>query len=190
MATVIEMPKLSDTMEEGTIANWNIKEGDTVESGDIVAEVETDKATMDLEAFDSGTVLKILVEEGDTAPIGDKLVILGEEGEDISDLLGEDSSGKDKESKDPGKEAGEDEDTGEEENSADKKDAAEKQELDTPSQKGKEKGKDKEKEKEKEKEKKKDKGKEFDPLFGDLKEDKKGGNGKQDDADGRVKASP
>jgi pyruvate dehydrogenase E2 component (dihydrolipoamide acetyltransferase) len=60
MATVIDMPKLSDTMEEGTIAKWNIKEGDTVAPGDIVAEVETDKATMDLEVFDGGTVLKIL----------------------------------------------------------------------------------------------------------------------------------
>ena len=96
MATVIDMPKLSDTMEEGTIAKWNIKEGDKVEAGEIVAEVETDKATMELEAFDPGTVLKILVEEGDAVPLGGKLVILGEEGEDISDLLdGADSGSAD-----------------------------------------------------------------------------------------------
>ncbi|MFO8028510.1 MAG: pyruvate dehydrogenase complex dihydrolipoamide acetyltransferase [Cyclonatronaceae bacterium] len=184
MATVIEMPKLSDTMEEGTIAKWNIKEGDTVESGDIVAEVETDKATMDLEAFDSGTVLKILVEEGDAAPVGDKLVILGEEGEDISDLLGDEDSVKATETKESGKGSGKDEDSGKDDKSKEEKDTAEKEESDTPSQK------DKEKDKEKEKGKEKGKDKEFDPLFGDLKEDKKGGNGKQDDADGRVKASP
>ena len=93
MATIIDMPKLSDTMEEGTIAKWNIKEGDKVEAGDIVAEVETDKATMDLEAFDPGTVLKILADEGDAVPLGGKLVILGEKGEDISDLLGDDDGG-------------------------------------------------------------------------------------------------
>lgn len=86
MAAIIEMPKLSDTMEEGTISQWNIKEGDTVQPGDIVAEVETDKATMELEAFDGGTVLKILVEEGVAVPLGEKLVILGEPGEDISKL--------------------------------------------------------------------------------------------------------
>lgn len=94
MATIIDMPKLSDTMEEGVIAKWNIKEGDKVEPGDIVAEVETDKATMDLEAFDGGTVLKILVEEGVAVPLGTRLAILGEEGEDISGLLGDSDSKK------------------------------------------------------------------------------------------------
>lgn len=89
MATIIDMPKLSDTMEEGTIARWNIKEGDTVNAGDIVAEVETDKATMDLEAFDGGTVLKILVQEGDAVPLGAPLAVLGEQGEDISSVLDE-----------------------------------------------------------------------------------------------------
>lgn len=95
MATVIDMPKLSDTMEEGTIAKWNIQEGDKVEAGDIVAEVETDKATMDLEAFDGGIVLKILVQEGDAVPLGGKLVILGEEGEDISGLIEDGDNGSD-----------------------------------------------------------------------------------------------
>lgn len=87
MAIKIEMPKLSDTMEEGVIAKWNIKEGDDVSSGDIIAEVETDKATMEVEAFDDGKVLKILADEGDAIPLGGLLAVIGEEGEDISDLL-------------------------------------------------------------------------------------------------------
>lgn len=86
------MPKLSDTMEEGVIAKWNVSEGDTVESGDIIAEVETDKATMDVEVFDGGTILKILAAEGDAVPLGATMAIIGEEGEDISDLL-EDAGG-------------------------------------------------------------------------------------------------
>jgi pyruvate dehydrogenase E2 component (dihydrolipoamide acetyltransferase) len=94
MAIVIDMPKLSDTMEEGTISKWNIKEGDSVKSGDVIAEVETDKATMDVEAFDDGVVLKILAKEGDAVPLGGKMVIIGEKGEDISSLLG-DSAGSD-----------------------------------------------------------------------------------------------
>ena len=94
MAIKIEMPKLSDTMEEGVIAKWNVKEGDAVEAGDIIAEVETDKATMDVEVFDSGTILKIVPGEGDSVPLGGLIAIVGEEGEDISDLLegGESSS--------------------------------------------------------------------------------------------------
>ena len=87
MAIKIEMPKLSDTMEEGVIASWNVEEGDKVEAGDIIAEVETDKATMEVEAFDEGTVLKILVEAGDAVPLGGLMAVLGEEGEDISDIL-------------------------------------------------------------------------------------------------------
>ena len=89
MAIKIEMPKLSDTMEEGVIAKWNISEGDKIEAGDVIAEVETDKATMEVEAFDPGTVLKILVDEGDAVPLGGIMAIVGEEGEDISDLLKE-----------------------------------------------------------------------------------------------------
>lgn len=92
MAEKIEMPKLSDTMEEGVIASWNVKEGDQVESGDIIAEVETDKATMEVEVFDAGTILKILVQEGDAVPLGGTMAIIGEEGEDISDLLDETGS--------------------------------------------------------------------------------------------------
>ena len=107
MAIKIEMPKLSDTMEEGVIAKWNIKEGDDVSSGDIIAEVETDKATMEVEAFDDGKVLKILAEEGDAIPLGGLLAVIGEEGEDISDILkgadagsGETSDKKKEESED------------------------------------------------------------------------------------------
>lgn len=87
MAIKIEMPKLSDTMEEGVIAKWNVQEGDTVEAGDIIAEVETDKATMDVEVFDAGTILKIVPGEGDAVPLGGLIAVIGEEGEDISDLL-------------------------------------------------------------------------------------------------------
>ncbi|MTI89313.1 MAG: pyruvate dehydrogenase complex dihydrolipoamide acetyltransferase [Balneolaceae bacterium] len=94
MAIKIEMPKLSDTMEEGVIAAWNVNEGDDVEPGDIIAEVETDKATMEVEVFDAGKVLKILVDEGDAVPLGGLMAVLGEEGEDISDILeGADSNG-------------------------------------------------------------------------------------------------
>jgi pyruvate dehydrogenase E2 component (dihydrolipoamide acetyltransferase) len=98
MAIVIDMPKLSDTMQEGVIAKWNIKEGDKVNSGDIIAEVETDKATMDVEVFDSGTVLKIMAKEGEAVPLGGKMAIIGEPGEDISGLLGTDSTSTTKES--------------------------------------------------------------------------------------------
>lgn len=89
MAIKVEMPKLSDTMDEGVIAGWEVEEGDSVESGDVVAEVETDKATMEVEVFDSGTVLKILVESGDAVPLGGLMAVIGEEDEDISDLLEE-----------------------------------------------------------------------------------------------------
>lgn len=89
MAVVIDMPKLSDTMEEGVIVKWNVKEGDSVKSGDIIAEVETDKATMDVEVFDAGTVLKIMANEGDAIPLGGKIAIIGDSGEDISSLVEE-----------------------------------------------------------------------------------------------------
>jgi pyruvate dehydrogenase E2 component (dihydrolipoamide acetyltransferase) len=87
MAFAIDMPKLSDTMKEGVIAKWNVKEGDAVKSGTVIAEVETDKATMDVEAFDGGTVLKIVVPEGATVPLGGLMAILGKPGEDISGIL-------------------------------------------------------------------------------------------------------
>lgn len=87
MAEVINMPRLSDTMEEGTVATWLKKVGDTVNEGDILAEIETDKATMEFESFYEGTLLHIGIEEGETAPVDTLLAIIGKEGEDISDLL-------------------------------------------------------------------------------------------------------
>jgi pyruvate dehydrogenase E2 component (dihydrolipoamide acetyltransferase) len=92
MAEVVNMPRLSDTMEEGTVAQWHKKVGDKVEEGDLLAEIETDKATMEFEAFQEGILLHIGVEEGNTAPVDTILAILGEEGEDISALLGAGSS--------------------------------------------------------------------------------------------------
>ena len=87
MAEVINMPRLSDTMEEGTVATWLKKVGDKVEEGDILAEIETDKATMEFESFYEGTLLHIGVQEGETTKVDELLAIIGEEGEDISDLL-------------------------------------------------------------------------------------------------------
>jgi len=73
----ITMPRLSDTMEEGTLSRWLVKPGDEVHRGDVIAEIETDKATMDLEAYDSGVLEKILLNEGETAPIGATIAVLG-----------------------------------------------------------------------------------------------------------------
>ena len=93
MAIPIEMPKLSDTMEEGVLSAWLVDEGDEVSSGDVLAQVETDKATMDLEAFDDGVLLKKLIGEGDAVPIGELIAVIGEEDEDISDLVAEHDDG-------------------------------------------------------------------------------------------------
>jgi pyruvate dehydrogenase E2 component (dihydrolipoamide acetyltransferase) len=87
MAIPIEMPKLSDTMEEGVLSAWLIDEGEEVSSGDVLAQVETDKATMDLESFDEGVLLKKVIDEGDAVPIGQLIAVIGEAGEDISDIL-------------------------------------------------------------------------------------------------------
>ena len=87
MAVVVNMPRLSDTMEEGTVASWLKKVGDKVEEGDILAEIETDKATMEFESFNEGTLLHIGVQEGETTKVDQLLAIIGDEGEDISDLL-------------------------------------------------------------------------------------------------------
>ncbi len=101
---IITMPRLSDTMTEGTVATWLKKEGDKVEEGDILAEIETDKATMEFESFYSGTLLKIGLVEGESAPVDAVLAILGPEGTDVSGLLenfkkgGEPSDKKDKSS--------------------------------------------------------------------------------------------
>ena len=92
MAEVINMPRLSDTMEEGTVAKWLKQVGDKVEEGDILAEIETDKATMEFESFYEGTLLHIGIAEGDGAPVDSLLAIIGEDGEDISGLLNGSSS--------------------------------------------------------------------------------------------------
>ncbi len=87
MAEIINMPRLSDTMEEGTVASWLKKVGDKVSEGDILAEIETDKATMEFESFHEGTLLHIGVNEGETTKVDSLLAIIGEKGEDISGLL-------------------------------------------------------------------------------------------------------
>ncbi len=89
MANPIEMPKLSDTMEEGVLSAWLVDEGEEVSAGDVLAQVETDKATMDLEAFDEGVLLKQVIDEGEAVPIGELIAVIGEEGEDISEIIGD-----------------------------------------------------------------------------------------------------
>lgn len=174
MAIVIDMPKLSDTMQEGVIAKWNVKEGDKVSSGDVIAEVETDKATMDVEVYDSGTVLKIMAKEGEAVPLGGIMAIIGEPGEDISGLTGGDK-GADK----PKEDAGKGEAPTKDASPADKKvaDEAKKEEANKTVN-----------------------GQEietFDPILGDLQKGKvdKGaaegdGDKEPSSGDGRIKASP
>ncbi|MGB1219655.1 MAG: pyruvate dehydrogenase complex dihydrolipoamide acetyltransferase [Flavobacteriales bacterium] len=87
MAEIVKMPRLSDTMTEGVVAAWHKKVGDAVEEGDLLAEIETDKATMEFESFQEGTLLYIGVEEGNAVPIDAVIAILGEEGEDYEALL-------------------------------------------------------------------------------------------------------
>ena len=87
MAEIINMPRLSDTMEEGTVATWLKKVGDKVSEGDILAEIETDKATMEFESFYEGTLLYIGIKEGETTKVDELLAIIGEEGEDISAII-------------------------------------------------------------------------------------------------------
>ncbi|MFT7031831.1 MAG: pyruvate dehydrogenase E2 component (dihydrolipoamide acetyltransferase) [Cyclobacteriaceae bacterium] len=87
MAEVIKMPKMSDTMEEGVIASWLKKVGDTVKSGDILAEVETDKATMELESYEDGVLLHIGIQEKESVPVDGVIAIIGNKGENIDELL-------------------------------------------------------------------------------------------------------
>jgi len=87
MAQIINMPRLSDTMEEGVVAKWLKNVGDTIEEGDILAEIETDKATMEFESFHEGTLLHIGIKEGGSAKVDSLLAIIGEKDEDFSDLL-------------------------------------------------------------------------------------------------------
>lgn len=87
MASRVVMPKLTDTMEEGVVVKWKKHEGDAVATGDVLAEIETDKAVMDLEAFSSGTLRRVLVNEGQTVPAGALIAVIGEPDEDIQSLL-------------------------------------------------------------------------------------------------------
>ena len=89
MAEIIRMPKMSDTMEEGVIATWLKKVGDDVKSGDILAEVETDKATMELESYDDGILLHIGVKDGDSVPVDGVIAIIGEKDENVKSILEE-----------------------------------------------------------------------------------------------------
>ena len=87
MADIVKMPKMSDTMTEGVMAKWHKKVGDKVKSGDVLAEVETDKATMDLESYWDGTLLFVGVEEGKAVPVDAVIAVIGKEGEDYKGLL-------------------------------------------------------------------------------------------------------
>ena len=102
MAEIVRMPKLSDTMTEGVVAEWHKKVGDSIESGELLAEIETDKATMEFESFQEGVLLHIGVEKGQNAPVDSILAILGEKGEDIHELLKDEKAPK--EEKEPQKE--------------------------------------------------------------------------------------
>ncbi|EMR02477.1 pyruvate dehydrogenase complex dihydrolipoamide acetyltransferase [Cesiribacter andamanensis] len=103
MAEVIRMPKMSDTMEEGVIASWQVKVGDTIKAGDVLAEVETDKATMELESYQDGTLLHIGVQVGDAVPVNAIIAVIGNKGEDISGLLKEDKGGNGQQQEAPAK---------------------------------------------------------------------------------------
>ena len=87
MAIVVELPRLSDTMEEGVIAKWHIAEGDKVKRGQVIAEIETDKATMEFESFDAGTVLKLVASEGETLALGAPIAVLGKPDENADEAL-------------------------------------------------------------------------------------------------------
>lgn len=94
MAEILPMLALSPTMEQGTIVKWNKQEGDAVGSGDVLCEVETDKAVMEYEATVEGTLLKVLVPEGQAVSVGDAIAVVGEQGEDVSDLVQQAAAGK------------------------------------------------------------------------------------------------
>src|SRR5215210_441567 len=93
MATQVVMPKLSPTMEEGQISRWLKNEGDKVSMGEPLAETDTDKATMEMQALGSGVLRKILIKDGESAPLGQIIAVIGEPDEDISSLLAQASSG-------------------------------------------------------------------------------------------------
>ena len=85
MSEELTMPRLSDTMEEGRIGRWLKREGDSFREGDVIAEIETDKATMEFQAYDAGTVLRIIVDDGETAALGAPIAIVGDAGETVEE---------------------------------------------------------------------------------------------------------
>src|ERR1041385_3385040 len=87
MAEIVRMPKMSDTMTEGVVSKWHKKIGDNIKTGDLVADIETDKATMEFESYQEGTLLYIGVEEGKAVPVDGILAVLGAPGEDYKPLL-------------------------------------------------------------------------------------------------------
>ncbi|MCH7397111.1 pyruvate dehydrogenase complex dihydrolipoamide acetyltransferase [Belliella sp. DSM 107340] len=137
MAEIIRMPKMSDTMEEGVIAAWLKKVGDEVKPGDILAEVETDKATMELESYEEGVLLHIGVEEKDAVPVNGVIAIIGEKGENIDDLLkeangeGGSSSTSKEEKKEDKEEVDEEKDENEEKEDSKTEDAPKEEKIDT-----------------------------------------------------------
>src|SRR2546430_11652486 len=94
MATQVVMPKLSPTMEEGQLSRWLKKEGDKISMGEPIAEIDTDKATMEMQALSNGVLRKILINEGESAPLGQPIAIIGEPDEDIAELLKSTPAGK------------------------------------------------------------------------------------------------
>src|SRR5665213_1287485 len=92
MAEVIKMPKMSDTMTEGVLAKWHKKVGDKIKSGDVLAEIETDKATMDFESYQDGTLLYIGVEEGKAVPVDALIAVIGADGEDYKAAIAADAA--------------------------------------------------------------------------------------------------
>src|SRR3954452_12127267 len=94
MAEEVVMPRLSDTMERGTIARWLVAEGDPVHEGDVLAEIETDKATMELNAYSEGVLLRILVQDGEAAELGAPIAVIGAEGEDVSGFAASAATGE------------------------------------------------------------------------------------------------
>ena len=133
MAIVVNMPRLSDTMEEGTVATWLKKVGDKVEEGDILAEIETDKATMEFESFNEGTLLHIGVQEGETTKVDELLAVIGDEGEDISDILNGSASTEAKEETPKANDASKEDEKSEESSSKDENANSEDESTPAPS---------------------------------------------------------
>ncbi len=102
MAINITMPRLSDTMEQGTVVKWHVNAGDSVSSGDVIADIETDKATMELESFDDGVVASLAIEEGQKVNVGETIVILAEDGESADDAIASIGSSSDSATKQEG----------------------------------------------------------------------------------------